>query len=194
MSLYTQNEFTASVNGSVIVSLNDGAGNFPGGTTYLTASPLLNARGAWAVAAAHYDEDGFTDIAFTNEINRVTILFGDGNGVFDNPALPQATVPTLAEPYSVVAADCDLDGHIDIAVAKRIGNRIEVILNDADGDGDLPGGEVGDFAAPVAFATEIVGELHGLITADLNADGRPDLAVGIDPASPTPDVLLILIE
>ncbi len=98
----------------VSVGLNDGTGTFPGAANYPQTDPIRNARGRWALAAADFNEDGFTDIVFTNSINQVTILFGDGNGVFNDPALPPVKLATLAEPLSVVAADFDLDGHVDI--------------------------------------------------------------------------------
>ena len=118
----------------------------------------------------------------------MTILFGDGAGRFDGE--PFLAVPTLAEAHSVVAADFDLDGHIDIATSESGGHRVEVLLNDADGD-DV----AGDFATSVAFDTETNNGLSGIVTADFNGDGRPDLAMGNSAlAAPVTPVTVLLSQ
>ena len=174
---------------AVIVTLNDGAGNFPvANRIFYTPISYGGGRGRWALAAADFDEDGFTDIVVVNDFNEVTILFGDGAGRFDGE--PFLSVPTLAEPHSVVAADFDLDGHIDIATSESGGHRVEVLLNDADGD-DV----AGDFATSVAFDTETNNGLSGIVTADFNGDGRPDLAMGNSAlAAPVTPVTVLLSQ
>jgi len=90
-----------------------------------------------AVAIGDFDSDGVPDIAVANEGFCNVHLFLDG-GRFD-PGLERIFSAGCGyAPYSIVAADFDSDGRIDLAVPTY--HTIAVLLNqgppaDADGDG-----------------------------------------------------------
>jgi hypothetical protein len=104
----------------------------------------------------------------------------DGSAKFTWRALPR--VAQIAPSFGAVMADLDADGDLDIALAQNSfspqretgrmdGGLGEVLLNDG----------TGEFAAPGPAATGVVvpGDAKSLTVADVNSDGRPDLAVGV---------------
>jgi VCBS repeat protein len=66
---------------------------------------------------------------------------------------------------SVVAADFNGDGIMDLALADAHGGAVSILL----------GLGSGDFGLPVSFGVGI--EPSALAVADFNGDGKPDLAV-----------------
>jgi FG-GAP-like repeat len=70
-------------------------------------------------------------------------------------------------PFSVVAADLNGDGKPDLAVANRRSNDVTVLL----GDG------AGGFSAAPGSPVKVGGQPFSVALADLNGDGRTDLAV-----------------
>src|SRR5271167_3078370 len=77
------------------------------------------------------------------------------------------TYPAHLVPESIVVADFNGDGNLDIAIANRNSNDISVLLG--KGNGTFNGQvkySVGAGAAPVSIAS-----------ADFNGDGHPDLVV-----------------
>ncbi len=84
--------------------------------------------GSTAVTSADFDADGFLDLATANAVDEdVSILLGDGAGVFASP------VPFPAGDFPVHLAACELDndGRPDLAVANfDFGfNMVSVLLN-----------------------------------------------------------------
>src|SRR5205085_3313162 len=69
-------------------------------------------------------------------------------------------------PYAVAIADVNGDGNADLVVAQySLGaNAVGVLLGNGDGT----------FQAPSNFATGA--SPYGLVVADLNGDGKPDVA------------------
>jgi len=89
-----------------------------------------------------------------------TIAVNTGTGI-----LGSATNYAVGSyPRSILAADLDLDGDIDLATANRYSNSISVLLNYGDG----------------TFANHIIYEVgeypHSICAADFNIDGYLDLA------------------
>src|SRR5262249_16311714 len=68
------------------------------------------------IAVGNLNADAFPDIASANfGADTITLLFNDGgNGAF----LPQLDIPAGAGPYSIVAADFDMNGQTDLAVVN----------------------------------------------------------------------------
>ncbi len=73
--------------------------------------------------------------------------------------------PVGANPFGVVLADFNSDGHIDLASSNEGDNSITVRL----------GTGTGTFGSSATFAAGTAP--HGLAAADFNADGTPDIAV-----------------
>jgi hypothetical protein len=98
----------------------------------------------------------------------ITVLLGDGQGRVA-PAGPSTPCPLGG--LKVGAGDLDGDGHADIAVAAH--DSYELILMRGDGTGRLT-----DWRKVVACDGPKA-HVHGLAIGDVNADGKPDLVVGL---------------
>ncbi len=78
------------------------------------------------VAAADFNGDGVDDLAMGNySAQTVSVLIGNGNGTFQNPA----PYPVGAIPLSVAVADFNGDSAPDIATANSGSNTVSVLLN-----------------------------------------------------------------
>jgi len=111
--------------GMVSVLLGDGDGGFGPGTDFGVGYELAG------VAIGDLDGDGKPDLAVANSgdqwtpHNTVTVLLGDGTGGFGQ----QLDLLTGLEPISVVIADLDGDGRLDLATANAYSNDASVLLN-----------------------------------------------------------------
>lgn len=115
--------------------LGDGTGNFTLKQTIPLENPGSN-RGEFAVG--DLNGDGKLDVAFPAESaggrhvdsTTVHIFFGDGTG---NLALAYDLM-VGSEPHTVIAADVNKDGHLDLAVSNRTDGTITTYLNDGAGN------------------------------------------------------------
>ena len=91
-----------------------------------------------AIASGDFDGDSKPDIAVakaaTNEVakaatNEVAVLFNDGEGGLLDPVVYAVGL----SPESIVAADFNEDGNLDIAVAARNDSKLWVLVNHGDG-------------------------------------------------------------
>jgi hypothetical protein len=142
----------------VSVLLGDGHG------TFRPQERFAAGDGPSSLAAADFNGDGRLDLAVGNaNSNTISVLLGDGDGTFHGQMPDQ--VPVKANPDASVAADFNIDGTLDLAVAHGSSNDISILLGNGDGtfreQGQYP---LGNFPSSV-------------VAADFNGDGRPDLAV-----------------
>lgn len=159
---------------TVTILLANGNGTF----TEPTGSPIPVGTNPSSIASGDFNGDGIADLAVTNQAgNTLTILLGNGDGTFKQAAGSPLT--TGSSPASVVAADFNGDGFLDLAVANSSDNTVSVFLGNGNGTfaakTDFPTG-----ASPVALAA-----------ADFNVDGRIDLAAA-DLTANTVSILLNL--
>ena len=116
------------------------------------------------IAAADVDRDGDADLIVANhETSTITVLSNDGGARFAKTT----THDTGATPHlhSVIAADLDEDGWIDLAVESSGSNEIRI----------LRGGSSG-FGAPVAAAAGTM-PYYELGSGDVTGDGISDVVV-----------------
>lgn len=147
-----------TLSNTVSILLGNGDGTF-GTATHVPANASSR-----TTAVADFNADGKADLVAGNNNALISVLLGNGNGTFAAP------VTYTAESYahSVVARDFNGDGKPDVAVACR--NTARVLLYVGNGDGTL--------ATPVPHTVTSQGSSPEIMdAADLNADGRLDIAL-----------------
>src|SRR5450631_415092 len=156
-----------------------GTGGTPG-TTQGSLSVFLSATGGygppqlynvgtntWSIVAGDLNADGKADVAVVND-QGVSVFFNNGSGTL----LAPVSFATGTGPAWIALGDLNGDGKADLAVANRgssngselVGGDVAVLLNMGGGTfvaANYPAG-----ASPV-----------GVAMADLNGDGKADLAV-----------------
>ena len=148
--------------GRLTILLGAGNGQFGAPTHYTVGA---NPR---SLVAADFDHDGIVDIAVANgEGASISVVKGYGDGSFA-PAIeyPLSSAGWVdSEPNSIVAADLDADGNLDLAVADFRMGTVEIFRGSANGIFGLPQ------IIPLGTSPSTIA------AADFNADGSPDLAV-----------------
>ncbi len=161
-----------SANSSVSILLGNGDGTF--------AAPLTFPAGENPVAllAKDLNGDGILDLAIVNQgtgatNGTVSIWLGhaDITGTWDQTFSPMTDYPVGTLPTAIASSDFNADGRPDLAVPDFADNTVSILLQSNDGTAATQG----TFAAKVDYSTG--GGPAGIVVADLNADGRPDLAV-----------------
>ncbi len=168
---------TANPNGhNFSVLLGQGDGTFGSANTFAVGA------GAEAVASADLNGDGKADLVVTDGIKSAYISLGNGDGTFAS-----ATAISLAtQPMGITIADFNGDGSLDIAVAihgSETNSQGSVAIIIGRGDGS--------FAGPVLYSLD-----HNavrLVAADLNGDGKLDLAVALQHFSSSKNGLAVLL-
>jgi hypothetical protein len=135
-----------------------------GDGTFAPKRTINNTEFANQVLAADLNGDENTDVAISTG-TEVLVLIGNGNGTF------QPAVHYLGSPNAVwiAPADFNADGKLDFVVADL--NSLSLMLGNGDGT----------FQPPVSVDTGVLIEISAIVSADLNNDGKIDLAlIGFD--------------
>ena len=124
------------------------------------------------MAAGDFNGDGSLDLVTDSWADDcVVVLFGDGKGRF---ATPGTYLSVGKHPYQRVrVADLNGDGRADIVSPNLEGDNVTILLSDGTGKFPQPAGSpypCGDSPFNVAIG-------------DVNADGKPDLAIVNSPSS-----------
>ena len=129
-------------------------------------------NGPYSLAVGDFNKDGKPDLAIANwgklgddtDQGGVLVFLGQGNGTFQSPASYSAGM----NPSFITTADVNGDHAADLLVATRAPSftyRVAVLLGNGSGT----------FGAATLFPTD-----YGpawIAVADLNGDGKPDLAI-----------------
>lgn len=125
------------------------------------------------------------------------LLVNDGTGVFSDETAARFAQVRSDNSLDARFVDVDLDGDLDIVVANSVGG----VTPAASGDlwinqGGLQGGVVGTFVDDAASPLENTSILHrvrlGVIAADVDTDGDPDLLVTVHDLPPASQHMLLL--
>jgi hypothetical protein len=105
----------------VSVLIGTGTGTFNAAVSYPAGG------GLYVVTSADMNGDGKLDMAVGDAtLSRIYVFEGFGNGTFDTPIMFQLTTSSV---YGLVAADFDMDTHMDLAIACSNSNYVSVFLN-----------------------------------------------------------------
>jgi hypothetical protein len=158
----------------VSVLLNLGGGAFAPPVNYGLGG------GAGSVAIADLNGDGKPDLAVAKRnSDNVRVFLGVGNGTF----APPTEFAAGQGPLSVAVRDLNGDGKPDLAFANFDGGDVSVLLGLGNGA----------FAPPASYAVGAqTQEVTMIAAADLNGDGKPDLAVAINSGGANGNVSVLL--
>jgi FG-GAP-like repeat/Abnormal spindle-like microcephaly-assoc'd, ASPM-SPD-2-Hydin len=123
--------------------------------------PIASFPPTSANAVGDFNGDGISDIAvgIDGEPGEIDVYPGRGDGTFGKPIRTK----TLVAVYSLLAADFNRDGKLDLAAVDGLGT-VTVYLGDGKGG----------FSQQQVFNEEHAAALQ---TADFNGDGKLDLAI-----------------
>lgn len=157
---------------TMAVLLGHGSGGVGDGTfgpaTFYTVGSFPH-----VVVARDLNSDGILDLVVSNDdaTGTVAVLLGHGSGgVGDGTFQPPVTYTVGAGVRGIGIADFNGDGLLDLAFSEQGTNRAALMLG--LGSGGLNNGA---FATPAQFP--IGSSPSGLITLDVNHDGKPDLVI-----------------
>ena len=147
--------------GNVSILLGDGSGSFGAAPS----SPVTVGTGPSWVAASDLNQDGKVDLAVANQgSDNVSVLLGDGNAGFT--AAAGSPIAVGNGPTPLLALDVNGDAHKDLVAANLFDDDLSVLL------GDGSGGFTEAASSPFALGDGP----SSLASADVNRDGKPDLA------------------
>lgn len=153
-------DFISSINGTIVLFLNQGVGVF--------SEPII-LRDEFSITSnavlADVDNDGDEDVVFCIGIlNELVYLDNDGTGNFGT----DQTLVSNVVAWNLYASDINADGYADFAV-QHGGGLAEINLLNSNGSG-------GYLPAQTVLSANMIGAYSGVFFGDYDNDGDLDIA------------------
>ena len=149
--------------GEVSILINNGDGTFKSPVNYSISGNVQ------ALAVADLNADGNLDLVVPagGSSAAISVLLGNGDGTFGSPIVYTSNLLGI-DCTSIAVADFNGDGKLDVALTNSEGatNAIAIVLGNGDGTFQNP---------PILYGAGLLPA--GVVSLDLNGDGKPDLAV-----------------
>ncbi|MEQ1604766.1 MAG: VCBS repeat-containing protein [Pyrinomonadaceae bacterium] len=159
---------SSSGNISILRNLNTSAGVARFAESMQVASPPNS--GPYAITAGDLDSDGRADVVVSNSTsNTISIFQNNSNSAGSIVLLTPSQKQVGASPQDVVLADLDSDQKVDVVTANRNAGNISILRNSTVGPGAI--------TLENAFQLAVNSDPTSMAAADLNGDGKLDLAV-----------------
>ncbi|MFN7996637.1 MAG: VCBS repeat-containing protein [Bryobacteraceae bacterium] len=159
-------------NTTLVVQFGNGDGTFQPPQVLVTIG--LNST-IFAVSIGDFNNDGSPDFA-VEEGGVIEVLVGNGRGGFvSKGSFPESELSSFAFVSALLLADFNGDGLLDVAAADGFDDNVPVLLGNGDGTLGEPRLIVGG------------GHTAAAVSADFNADGRPDIALATTAPTARPD-------
>lgn len=156
-------DIAVSGGGQVSVLINNGDGTFKSPVNYSVSGNIQ------ALAAADLNGDGKLDLVVPTggTSASISVLLGNGDGTFRNPLQYTSNLLSIYS-TSIAIGDFNGDGKPDLALtnSESPGNAVAIVLGNGDGTFQYP---------PLLYSAGLLPA--GLVSLDVNGDGKPDLAV-----------------
>jgi hypothetical protein len=161
LDLVTANQNNCLAPGSISVLLGNGDGSFEPHADFAVGICTPS------VTVGDFNGDGKVDVAVVNNVDgTVSVLLGKGDGTFQ----PRVDYRVGLFVSGITCGDFNRDGRLDLAVLSAPAGNTTVSILFGKGDGTFPKGR----SIPVQHGA------YSIATADLNRDGKLDLAMAIN--------------
>ena len=152
-----------SGSGEVSILINNGDGTFKSPLNYSISGNVQ------ALAAADLNADGNLDLVVPTggSSAAISVLLGNGDGTFGSPIVYTSNLLSIYS-ASIAVADFNGDGKLDVALTDTFGSDNAVAIALGNGDGTFQN-------LPILYSAGLLPA--GVVSLDVNGDGKPDLAV-----------------
>jgi len=126
-----------------------------------------------AITVGDLDGDGKLDVAVLNRLDKTVSIFRNSSTIGSisfatklDYTVATGTTPSLSVNYDIVMADLDIDGKLDLVVAKT---AMVSLLRNTSSVGNI------SFAIAVDMVSSMSFSCLGLVVGDFSGSGKPDV-------------------